>query len=91
MDAELRRRLMNIDPVLAEKVRAGICSFSIKEWTPCKTPILQGEFTIFIENGIEPGAAVRILDEEQQKYYSAILTRFDDDGIEFEIVDLEGK
>ena len=83
---------MNIDPpLLAKKLLERGCSFSIEEWTPCKPPMLQGRFSIFIENGIEPGAPVRILDEEQQKYYSAILTRFDDDGIEFEIVGLEGK
>lgn len=82
-----------LDALVAEKMQKCGCSFcSIEKWTPCRaSPMLQGKFTIFIENGIEPGAPVRILDDEQQKYYSATLTRFDEDGLDFEIVDLEGK
>lgn len=86
---------MNIDELVAEKMRECGCSFSIEKRTLCKpsilSSILQGSFHIFIENGTEPGAPVRILDEEQQKYYSGTLTRFDEYGLDFEIIDLEGK
>ena len=82
---------MSIDALVAEKMQECGCSFGIEKWTLCASPILQGSFRIFVENGTEPGAAIRILDEEQQKYYAATLTRIDEDGIDFEIVDLEGK
>ncbi len=83
---------MNIDALVAEKMLECGCSFNIEKRTPCRTaPMLQGKFTIFIENGTEPGAPIRILDDWSQKYYSATLTRFDEDGFDFEIVDLGGK
>lgn len=82
---------MNIDALVAKKVLECDCLFDIEIRKICEPMPCQGKFTIFVENGVEPGASIRILDEERQEYFTGRLTRFDEDGIDFEIVDLEGK
>lgn len=82
---------MNIGTLIERKMQEYICSFNIEKWIPCVSPMLEGGFTIFVENGTAPDAIIRILDDETQQYYKARLVRCDEEGIEFEIIDLEGK